>query len=177
MIDDIDIAPGLAAHVEVVERDEWLDILETSFGIPRQTFDPYLVVRVNNKNVHLVPRELDPPVAPSPDVLGMHLMRTNMHYPKITTSAAMAFGHLATKNIVELDREGVDAFLSRIPHRVMPEQTKSCTGRGYVLPKHEELVLGVGFFAPEEDHEEGGELRSMFPKAWSVHEDTSVFTE
>jgi hypothetical protein len=170
------IHPGLEAHVERVERDEWVALLEDHFGIPSATFDPYLFVRVNTKSIHIVPRELAPPVRPSPDVLGMHLLRTNMLYPKITTAAAMTFGPLATRNIVPLEQTGADAFLSRTTHRVTAEQTSACTGRGYVLPKHEELVLGVGFLAPDDDSGEA-ELRSMFPKAWSVDDDMSVFTE
>ncbi|MGM0555771.1 MAG: hypothetical protein ACQEVA_05290 [Myxococcota bacterium] len=167
---------GLAAHTEAVERAEWTELLEDHFGIPSETFDPYLFVRVNTKNIHIVPREMAPPLSPSPDVLGMHLLRTNMLYPKITTAAAMTFGPLATRNIVELGQDGADAFLSRSTYSVTAEQTSACTGRGYVLPKHEELVLGVGFFAPNEDSKPA-ELRSMFPKAWSVDDEMSVFTE
>jgi hypothetical protein len=171
------IHPGLESHATVVDRTEWVDLLEQHFGIPRSTFDPYLLVRVNKKNIHLVPRELAPPETPRPDVMGMHLLRTNMLYPKITTAAAMTFGPLATKNVVRLEQEGADAFLSRTTLEVTAEQASACTGRGYVLAVHEELVLGVGFFAPDDDESGAGEVRSMFPKAWSVEDDVSVFTE
>lgn len=171
------ISAGLAAHTEVIERDEWVELLDDRFGIPPATFDPFLFVRVNRKNLHLVPREHAPPVSPEADVIGMHILRTNMLYPKVTTSAAMTFGPLATRNIVDLGEAGADGFLSRTTQRVTAEQTSACTGRGYVLAKHEELVLGVGFFAPDDDDSGAGEVRSMIPKAWSVEDDTSVFTD
>lgn len=177
MVTDVSIHPGLDKHVELVDREEWVELLESHFGIPSEVFAPYLFVRVNSKNIHIVPREMAPPVAPPPEVIGMHLLRTNMRYPKITTTAAMSFGPLAERNIVELDEPGADDFLSRITTRISGDQATRCTGRGYVLPRHEELVLGVGFFAPDEDASGAGELRSMFPKAWSISDDTSVFTD
>ena len=171
------IHPGLEAHTQIVDRAEWVELLEGHFGIPAETFDRFHFVRVNSKNIHLVPRELQPPLSPRPDVMGMHLLRTNMRYPKITTAAAMTFGPLATRNTVALDQDGADAFLSRTTVDVGPAQTENCTGRGYVLPRHRDLILGVGFFAPEERGSGSGQVRSMFPKAWSVEDDTSVFTE
>lgn len=166
-------SPDLLGHARLVDRAPWVDLLEARFGIPPEVFEPFAFFRVNKKNLHIAPRDLRPPTHPRPDVLGMHLLRTNMHYPKLTTAAAMAFVAHATHNIVPVDEAGADAFLSRVEHPLCAERAARCTSRGYVLAQYREMTLGVGFYQPSEH--EGGTLRSMFPKAWSVNEATSVF--
>ncbi len=175
MADLSDSCEALEHHVEFVDRDPWLSIVEERFGIPNTAFDDFFVIRPSKHALHLVPKGHMPPQSPAPQIIGMSFLRTRMRFPKLTTAAAMAFGGQATRNAVSLDHEQTDAFLSREVVILTAEQATSCTGTGYVLARVEEVVLGVGFLAAQEGPT--GELRSMFPKAWTLADDESAFDE
>jgi hypothetical protein len=164
---------AIAEHAEIVDRQPWLSLVEERFGIPKQAFDDYLVVRPNRRSLHLVPRDHRPPPRPAPQIIGMSFLRTRMRFPKLTTAAAMTFGPLASRNHVGVDRAQADAFLSRTPFAITAARAEACTGIGYVLVRREEIVLGVGFFRPGDDG--GGQVQSFFPKAWTLAEDESAF--
>ncbi len=164
---------AIARHAEIVERAPWLEMIEQRFGIPGRAFDDYLIIRPNRRALHLVRRDHAPPERPQPDVIGMSFVRTRMKFPKLTTAAAMSFGHLATRNRVALSRAQADAFLSREPIELGAEQAELCTGTGYVLAGIEEVVLGVGLFRAGDDG--GGRLNSLLPKAWTLADEESAF--
>lgn len=164
---------ALERHVTVVEREPWLSLIEERFGIPPAAFDDYWVVRPNNRSLHLVHRDHAPPERPAPDVIGMSFIRTRMRFPKMSTAAAMVFGPQATRNRIALTRPQADAFLSREPFSLLPEQVRCCTGTGYVLGAVDEVILGVGLFRPDDDG--GGVVRSMLPKAWTLADEASAF--
>ncbi|MFP4596858.1 MAG: hypothetical protein ACOC9W_01675 [Persicimonas sp.] len=173
MADSSDSCEALEHHVEFVERAAWLSIVEERFGIPNAAFDDYFVVRPSKHALHLVPKGHQPPQRPAPQIIGMSFLRTRMRFPKLTTAAAMAFGGRATRNTVGLEQAQADAFLSREAFALTPEQAAACTGTGYVLARLEEVILGVGFLAANEGPT--GQLRSMFPKAWTLADDESAF--
>lgn len=162
---------ALGEHVEIVDRRPWLALVEERFGIEAAAFDDFLVVRPNSHSLHLVARDHLPPRRPAPQVIGMSFLRTRMRHPKLSTAAAMCFGHLATKNALALSDEQADAFLRREPIALNARQRDVCGSTGYIIARIEEVVLGVGFVALQ-----AGELRSMFPKAWKLEDDTSAFS-
>lgn len=164
---------ALSEHVELVEREPWLNIIEQRFGIPADTFEEYALVRPNTHSLHLVAADHLPPERPAPQVIGMSFMRTRMKHPKLTTAAAMSFGHLAGRNTVAADRRQADAFLHRQPFEAQPEQLEECTGPGYVLVRIEDAVLGVGLLRP--DAAKKPEVSSYVPKAWTLPEGESAF--
>ena len=160
----------LDGHVEFVEREPWLEIVEERFGIGPEVFEPYYLVRPNRKGLNLVLRDHLSPERPKPEIIGMSFMRTRMRFPKLTTAAAMAFGHHATRNLVGLDQEQADCFLSRTRFELSSAQIESCTGTGYVLVRVREVMLGVGLYRAESHL-----LQSLLPKAWTLADDESAF--
>ena len=93
-------------------------------------------------------------------------MKSRIKYPKLSTAASLAFGQLATRNFIDLDREQVHAYIDRHDFQVSVDQREHCSGIGYVLVKYRGYVLGVALFSPNEAGE-GGLVHSMFPKGWS----------
>ncbi|HET6569729.1 MAG TPA: hypothetical protein VFG50_17310 [Rhodothermales bacterium] len=146
------------------ERVSWLRLLEERFGIPPATFDGYTLLMPNPKYLCIVPDDHRPPGDPEPGSTGMVFLRTGTRHPKLTTAAALAFGHAATRNVIAVDREGAEAFLNRKPVEVSAEAARHCTGLGYVIARHADFILGLGFYRPAES---GGVLNSLFPKAWA----------
>lgn len=156
-------SPRVATFVETVDAAPYFSLVEERFGIPASTFDDFVLAKPFSKKVYLVPRDHRPAARPAPTFVGLPFMRVYLKHPKLSTAAAMHFGHLATKNTIATTSDQAEAYLSREDFTASAEQIARCSGRGYVLLKHEDITLGVGFLTAAED---GATVRSMFPKAW-----------
>lgn len=155
----------MTQHFTPLDPVPWLQLLEGRFGIPAAVFADFVLFRQNAKYIALVARDHLPPAEPSPTSTGLPFMRTALRYPKLTTAAAMLFGHHATHNYVDLDRAQAEAYMSRETLRLDAAQTQACTDTGYVLARHEAVTLGLAFFRLEEN--QGGPLESLYPKVWA----------
>lgn len=154
-----DVASSLDEQVHVIDPEPWLKHLEERYGIAREHFAPYLLFRTSGQHVTVVARDHAPPTHPEAQNIGIRLLRTHMRFPKLTTDAAMIFGRHATRNVIEVDADQAEAFMARETFAPSSEQTASCTGTGYVIVRHDGIVLGVGLF-----HTKSGEVESHVPK-------------
>ncbi|MEA3336547.1 MAG: RNA methyltransferase [Chloroflexota bacterium] len=159
-----DMASAMAADEE--DSSPWLALLEERFGIPSTAFAGYRVLRRSRDGITVTSGDHQAPDRPKPDATGLFFMRTHMRYPKLTTGAAMLFGPAATRNVIELDEEQVQAYLARQTIAVSEAQSQRCTDTGYVLVRHQDAVLGVGLYFAQGTGM-GGHVRSLYPKAWS----------
>ncbi len=153
---------ALNAVADIIDPAPWYTLLKDRFGIPPETFAGFLVVRPNKKHIALVPDDHAPPRQLEAVTMGLFFLKTNLKFPKLKTGAAQLFGHAATRNVVQMDRAQAEAYLGQQDVYVSEAQAAHCTGRGYVLVRHEELTLGVGFYEPTEQR-----VRSLFPKVWA----------
>jgi len=154
----------VAEVVEPLDPAPYLAILEERFGIPPHRFDRYLIFRPNAKRLAIVDRQLRVPAGVEPLAIGMPFFYVNMRDPRWTTAAAVAFGHLATRNLIELDDRELTAFLTRRDLPLRPEEAARCTGPGYVLARHRGMVVGMG---RAWEAEEGGlVVRGTVPRSW-----------
>ncbi len=144
------------------EREPWLTILSDRFGIDPAHFDDYTVFREGRTGVYITNRDQLPPEKPLPDSIGMLFMRTDGKYPKLTTSAALQFGHLATKNVIDLEPEQVQAFMARQDFDVCDAQLETVTGVGYAILRYKDFVVGMGVYRAHL-----GLVESLFPKGWA----------
>lgn len=153
------LAPALEEQVQLIDSEPWLEHLEERYGITREHFAPYLLFRTSGQHVTLVARDHAPPTHPGAQNIGIRLLRTNRRFPKLTTDAAMIFGQHATRNVVEVDAVQTGAFMTRESFVPSEEQTAACSGTGYVIVRHQDVVLGVGLY-----HAKSGTLESHLPK-------------
>lgn len=159
--------PALSETVgRAPEADELLKILAVRFGLGSDAFGDNIVFRKSKDRVYLATPDHYPPKKPRPDAFGMHFMKTDMKFPKLSTAAAQAFGRHAGRNFIDLDGLQAQAYLNRQRLAVSADQTGSCTGMGYVLLRHQGFVLGVGLFSPNEAGA-SGTVGNMYPKGWS----------
>ncbi len=147
----------------VVDPGPWLETLDARFGIPREVFDAYLFFRTGSKGVRVVCQDHRPPLRPAPDAIGMLFMHTKGRFPKWTTAAVLAFGHLATRNVVEVTASQVEAYVRREEISLTREQAYACSGGGYVILRYRDVTVGMGLFRPTPG---GGTVASLFPKGW-----------
>ena len=156
-----------AALPHPVDPGEVLPPLEARFGFPRSAFEGCIFFRPNDKYVSVVSRDHRPPARPPAEMTGMYFLKTALRHPKLTTQAAMHFGHAATRNVVALDTDKLRAYLDRREVRLTAAEAAWCEGFGYVLVRHRGHTYGVGLFRPEGA---GGRVESLFPKTWAgVH--------
>ena len=149
--------PATEAERTVTDRPTRTAVVEywaDRFGIPAETFDGYTFWEKGAGKIWALHHELDGPVAI--EALGMPILRTRQEFWKPTTDAALRFGGLATRNVIELSREAAERFVAG------EDQELEWTGDwGYLIASHEIAgepePIGVGLFTY-------GELQSMVPK-------------
>ncbi len=131
------------------EREEILREIERRFGIPPQAFEDKLLVIRGKKEVWVaseqcVEVELDQFLR-----TGIPLLRWTKQGFRLTSSAVRAFGHLATKGVVEIsleDRELAERF-SRgedIPLRLLRFHKENLPQKGQVIVRWRGHPLGSG---------------------------------
>ncbi len=144
------------------EREPWLTLLADQFGVDPAHFDDYCIFREGRRGVYLTNRDQQPPAKPQPDSVGMLFMHTEGKYPKLTTAAAMQFGHLAHKSIVDLEPEQVQLFIGRQDFEIGADQTQNVTDTGYVMLRYQGFVMGLGVYRAHLNL-----VESLYPKGWS----------
>lgn len=149
--------------LELVDPAPYLDALEERFGMPRAAFDDYLVFRSSTKRVSIVRRHVVLPERPAPQTVGMPFYKTKSKHPRLTTSAALKFGHLARRNTLDLSRNETMELILEGEIRLSPERASASEGTGYVLPRYGGHVLTIAFFRAET-----GLLIGAVPKLWSA---------
>jgi hypothetical protein len=158
--------------LEGEEAARWVGLIAERFGIAPEGFADWVLVQSNRKLISLAHADCAPPAWPPPLAVGLPFIHINMAFPKLTTGAARLLGPLATQNVIALDASQADWYLRRINQAVAFEQMEGCT-KGYVIVRHEAVMLGVGLIRPQEDG--SGWLESLYPKAHALAAHRSAF--
>lgn len=161
---DDDATLSVLDQVEAVDVSDELSQIEERFGIAADSFDDFVVFRPNSKWLALVNRDLQLPQRPAVMGLGMPFLYPDMRYPRLTTAAAIRFGHLASRNVIDLDdiatlRDFIDLQVVTFD----PQDHPSITGPGHLLVRHRGLILGLGNCRRDTPQ---WTLLAMVPKAW-----------
>lgn len=148
------------------EREPWIEVVTARYGVETAVFDPYTLFRVGKKKVYLVNADHQPLQKPMPDAIGMHFMRVDGRYPKMTTGAATVFAPHITRNLIDITPEQAVDFIARREFPIQAAQLTNCTGNGYVMLRFKGVWIGQGTLYMDKVGE-NGRIQSMFPKAWS----------
>lgn len=134
------------------EREQVLLFWEERFGIPKETFDPYLLLSTaKNYWLFIQPPDLQPLQSLRVQTVGLLFTRRVSRWLKPTSTALQRFGHLASKNIVDLSPLELDRLRreKKIPY------TSDLT-EGYVILRCEGKIWGCGLYT-------SGKLISYLP--------------
>ena len=151
------------------EEDKALSWIRDRFGLPDDFFDGYVLTKPNVKTLSITNADIQPVAEPVPSSVGIPFLRVNMVVPKPTTGGAMWFGPSATRNVVRLSTQRLDAYLQRQDLVMTPEEMENCTV-GSCLVASGQFTVSVGYL-------KDGILRNTHPKAWSIPEGVSAFEE
>lgn len=138
----------------------WLPALGEHYGLPERLWQTVRAHRQTRRGLHLHAADHRPPAAPKTEGRGLFFYRTNIRPPKLTTAGALAFGHLADRQVVELDAEQRDAYLRRASVTPRAPQCAHCRP-GQVIVRYLGHSLGVALLT------RSGTLESLFPSRWS----------
>ncbi|MFQ5709089.1 MAG: methyltransferase domain-containing protein [bacterium] len=148
-----------------VDSEPWFEYLHAYFGLAPQVFHDYFLFKANGKSVSIANKDLAPTVRPLVHTAGISFVKTNMKYPKLSTAAAMKFGHAASQNVVEVSEQQAADYLSGRSFAVENEQGCFAHEKGYVIVRREGVPLGVGMLV---ETNAAAVVHSLFPKAWRV---------
>lgn len=155
---------SVAATVQEVDVSAELAQIEERFGIPTSTFDDFVIFRPNSKWLALANRDMELPQRPPVSGLGMPFLYPNMRYPRFTTAAAIRFGPLATRNVVDLeDPDLLHRFIASEVVPFDPGEHPLVSGPGHLLVRHRGMWLGLGNCRVGEA---SWTLMAMLPKTW-----------
>ena len=155
-----DRLPATAADREVegrATREKVLDWWTERFGIEPETFASHTFWEKGKGKIWVFADDL-----PSPqerEGVGMTVLRTRQEHWKPTTTAVRKWGHLATRNVIELSPGQASAFAAG-HDQDLPEWDGDW---GYLIATHElaggHVPIGVGLYLYDE-------LRSVVPKGY-----------
>ncbi len=154
----------VAEAVQVVDVTDALTEIEQRFGIPLSTWDDFVIFRPNSKWLAIADRHLELPVRPELSGLGMPFLYPRMRYPRFTTAAAIRFGPLATRHVIDLeDATYVGRLIDLETLPFDPEPHPLVDAPGHLLIRHRGMLLGL---ANSRIEDSGWTLTAMLPKAW-----------
>ncbi len=154
----------------------WRDALCARFGLPEATLSALHLFRPNTKAIGVTSGDHEPPPRAMTLASGVLLVHARSAQPKLTTAAARALGHLATRHIVTLDAAQTDAYLRREALLPRADQLIGCETPGVVLVRHETITLGTGLLRLSLTGEPA-RLESYFPRAQARDGARSAFGE
>lgn len=154
---------SVASAVQEVDVANELQQIEDRFGIAAATFDDYVIFRPNSKWLAIADRDLQLPQRPELSGLGMPFLYPKMRYPRMTTSAIIRFGHLASRNVIDLDDDVIRPFvhLETLPLRI--DVHPLITGPGHLIARYRGMILGL---ANCRAGDPDWTLLAMLPKTW-----------
>ena len=146
------------------DRSTITDVAVRRFGIPTSVLARYRFFRSGKKHISLVANDHRLPERPRIASTGVPFIRTQLKHPKLTTAAVLLLGTEAKQNVVQLERDQVEAFVRREDVQIGPEQWQRLTGPGYIIVRCAEYAVGLALLPPEGADDV---LKSLFPKRWS----------
>ncbi len=151
--------------VDAVDPTPFLDVLVERFGMPRESFDRFLVHQPNRDTVWIVDRDIRLPSRPAPHALGMPFFYPQMRFPRPTTSAAMHFGYLATRNVIDIEADELPSLVFRRP--ILADAGRldaaGAVDYGYAFLRYRGAVLCLAYVDPA-----AGVVKSLCPKEWTT---------
>ena len=125
---------------------------EERFGIGREVFEGYRFF-TKGRDVWIVSEDV--PQLKHVNRMGLRFARGGMKKPKLTTAVLQIFGRWATKNVIRLDRNLLEAYL-----RGEDVEVGEISGveRGQVIVAYGEDIVGSGLY-------DGRRIKNQIPKA------------
>ena len=133
------------------------------FGLPQNMFDDLRTIRAGRR-LKLISDDHQIPDLPEIQATGLTLTNDTAKVPKLSTEAAMAYGGIATRNVIDLSPAERTAFMSQQHIALSSEQLTGCSEKGYVIARADGIVLGIGMLRRDS---EASTLESQFPKNWT----------
>ncbi len=145
------------------ELQKHLHSLCDRFGIDKEIFSQFNYITDSKRGVYLTNQDNHPPLKLAMDATGLFFLKTKILFPKMVTGASMVLAPYATKNLLHLSKEQVEAFFRRAEFILDKDQQALCVDTGYALVFYKDTPIGMGLYLTPYE-EKPGRLRSLYPK-------------
>lgn len=145
------------------EIEIFLSSLEERFGIQRECFHTYHLFSRSN-DIWCVTKEASDVEFKHVIRRGIRIARVFPHSVRPTTNAIQIFGHLVSKNSLELDEKATRLFLAGKTVDVKP---LAGITDGFVVAFYKHYALGVGLL-------KGSKLKSQVPRSRRILDSKEV---
>lgn len=176
---DVELSPRACDrhNIQLLAPEPILDYVDQLYRFDDAAFDDCVFFRASRNHIRVATPPLAVPDGPDIDRVGLEFLRIDMATPRLSTTAAMTWGRHARCNVVDTTRQQCLDYLRRQTITLDDDQLSECTGRGFVIIRHLDQGLGVGFLeSTRPDDANRGDVRSMYPSAFARElEETSPF--
>lgn len=155
-------ASATPARLDTLPTASPVQEFEDRFGIPAATFDGYMLQQYG-KFLSIRSFAHIPAGIPAPVQAGLPFCRPAHKSQKLKTGAAIRWGHKATRNLVALTAAQAHSYGKRETFDIEMNQLDAHTTPGYVLLRHQDMYLGLGFLR---NTSTGLKIESLLPKHW-----------
>lgn len=136
--------------------EKLLALIEKTFGIPRKSFQNFLIYERRKGEFWITTHEAHQFEFPASARYGFKFAQTYRDRFRLSTAAVQTFGHLATTNFVELEREEMEKF---IRGENLPNRWNGI--KGQVIVKYRGIPLGSAVVTE-------GILKNQIPRARKI---------
>jgi 16S rRNA C967 or C1407 C5-methylase (RsmB/RsmF family)/NOL1/NOP2/fmu family ribosome biogenesis protein len=168
---------GPDRHAESRNTDEALAAiadLELRFGIPEKTLASYVYHQRGRKYLYAASPSVHIPDGIDAAAIGLPVLRMQHHPAKLSTHGACLWGHLATRNVVELSRQQANAYLKRAIVAPDAAQIADCRTDGSIIVRWNGYSLGTAWLGRTPNG--SPRLASLYPKSERVPSDGDAFS-
>ncbi|MFK7847572.1 MAG: RsmB/NOP family class I SAM-dependent RNA methyltransferase [Rhodothermales bacterium] len=154
----------VASPLEVLPSDGISRVFCDRFGLSKEVFEQFSLQQYG-KFLSIRSFDILPANTPTPLQAGLPFCRPEGTSQKMKTGAAMKWGETAAKNQIELTLDQAYFYGNGETIAFKAELLEKTTTPGYVLIKHQDMHLGLGFLRIENGI---ASIESLLPKQW-VH--------
>lgn len=152
-------------EANALSTSSYADAILEYHGFSKDAFSQYEFCKGGGKTIFVFPKGLQSLSEDDSLPCGLPFIRIKGKYPKLTSVAAMHFGHLATVRYVDLEDKQLDDVLKRQAVAMSEDQIKTSDPDSYVILRHTGALgrpqgIAMGYVNSE------WALASLLPKNW-----------
>lgn len=141
------------------------DVIERRFGMSRDAFAGLRFFHTARRHAEMISQDASPPRADFVQFRGARFCHVQSVVPLPSSVTARTFGGLARRNVIELRASEVASYVGRETFPIHAESLGSEDSPGWVLVRHDDMVLGTGMLRGTPGG--GFSVESLFPKGYA----------
>lgn len=144
----------------------WKEDVQDRYGLPEDLLENLVFTLSGVDHIAAVAADHAPPGVVQREKVGGRFLHRSGAVLRLTHPGALLVGGHATRNVIDLGPQQLEAFLARRASPMPTHQLKTCDPVGHVVVRYKGKAVGIGRLLVD-DRTGDTVLRSHFPKTWS----------